>query len=443
MFFSGFALYTKGDDGLKAFFYTLGCKVNAVETDSMAALLQAHGYTRTDRPEEADVIVLNSCTVTASGDSRMLKALRKLRNTAPLAVIVLTGCYVQAFPEEAAKLTEPDILLGTKHRTALPDILESHFLHSERCTLIEPHAKGDAFETLPQGTDALHTRAFLKIQDGCDRFCTYCIIPFARGRCRSRSAGSIRAEAAQLYAAGFREIILCGINLACWEDNDADLAGAVQLCADAGFPRVRLGSLEPDGLTEDVLDRLSRIPALCPQFHISVQSGCDRILAAMHRHYDTAEFVRLVTSVRTHFSGAAVTTDIMTGFPGETDADHAETMRFVQEVQFSQMHVFRYSPRPGTKAASFAEQVPEAVKKARADELSALGAKLHEAFLHSCIGQTLDVLFERERGNGFHQGHAGNYAAVRVPDTDHTDWRGSIRRVRITGAADGQLLGEA
>ena len=427
---------------MNAYYFTLGCKVNAVETDSMAALLQAHGYDRTDVPQQADVIVLNSCTVTASGDSRMLKALRRLRAAAPQAVIVLTGCYVQAFPEEAAKLPEADILLGTKHRAALPDILELHFLHPVRTALIEPHSRGDAFETLPQGTDAAHTRAFLKIQDGCDRFCTYCIIPYARGRCRSRSMVSIRAEAEALYAAGFREIVLCGINLACWEDGRADIADAVQICAETGFPRVRLGSLEPDGLTDDVLDRLSRIPELCPQFHISVQSGCDRVLAAMHRHYTTAEFAQLVDAIRARFPGAAVTTDMMVGFPGETDADHAETLAFVKAVRFSQIHVFRYSPRPGTKAADYPGQVPEAVKKARAEELSALGTVLHEAFLQACIGAELSVLFERERGQGFHQGHAENYACVRVPDTDGSDWRGSIRNIRITGQEGQYLIGE-
>ena len=427
---------------MKAYFGTLGCKVNAIETDSMAALLQAHGYARTDAPEQADVIVLNSCTVTASGDSRMLRMLRRLRTAAPHAVIVLTGCYVQAFPEDAAKLTDADILLGTKRRGALPDILESHFLHPERRSLIEPHGRGDAFETLPQGADAMHTRAFLKIQDGCDRFCTYCIIPYARGRCRSRSAAGIREEAARLYAAGFREIVLCGINLACWEDAGADLADAVRICADAGFPRVRLGSLEPDGLTEPVLTRLSRIPALCPQFHIAVQSGCDRILHAMHRHYTTAEFAQLVDTVRAHFPDAAVTTDIMVGFPGETDADHAETMAFVRRVGFAQMHVFRYSRRPGTKAAELPCQIPEAVKKAHADELSALGAELHAAFLRSCIGRDLTVLFERERGTGFHQGHAENYIAVRVPDAGGADWRGCIRTVRITAAEGDHLIGE-
>ena len=427
---------------MKAYFYTLGCKVNAVETDSMAALLHTHGYVRTELPEDADVIVLNSCTVTASGDSRMFKALRKLRSTAPHAVLVLTGCYVQAFPEEAAALTEADILLGTRHRAALPEMLDAWFRDPQRYVSIEAYHKGDAFESLPQGTDAAHTRAFLKIQDGCDRFCTYCIIPYARGRCRSRALADIRAEAEQLYAAGFRELVLCGINLACWEEQGADIADAVRVCADAGFPRIRLGSLEPDGLTDDVLDRLSRIPVLCPQFHISVQSGCDRILSAMHRHYDTAGFAQLTADIRERFPGAAVTTDIMVGFPGETDADHAETMHFVQAVGFSQMHVFRYSPRPGTKAADYPDQVPESVKKSRALELTALADTLHTTFLQSCIGQELTVLFERERGNGFHQGHAENYAAVFVPDTDHTDWRGSIRRIRITASDNGHLIGE-
>lgn len=371
----------------------------------------------------------------------MLRVLRKLRAAVPQAVIVLTGCYVQAFPEEAAKLPEADILLGTAHRAALPALLEAYFLHPERVTAVEPHSRESTFETLPQGTDAAHTRAFLKIQDGCDRYCTYCIIPYARGRCRSRELDSIRAQAAALYASGFREIVLCGINLACWEDDGADLADAVQACADAGFPRVRLGSLEPDGLTADMLSRLSRISAFCPQFHISVQSGCDRILAAMHRHYTAAEFAHLAADIREHFPGAAVTTDIMTGFPGETDADHAETMVFVKAVQFSQMHIFRYSPRPGTKAAQYPDQIPESVKKARADALSALAAQMQTAFLQSCIGHTLTVLFERERGNGYHQGHAENYASVRVPDTDGTDWRGRICKVRITGVQESHLTG--
>ena len=428
---------------MRVYLHTLGCKVNAVETDSIAALLLAHGYELTEVPAQADVLVVNSCTVTASGDTRMLKILRKLRAAAPDAVTVLTGCYVQAFPEEAAALPEADILLGTKHRTQLPALLERYFLHPAHISLIEPHAKGDAFETLPQGTDAAHTRAFLKIQDGCDRFCTYCIIPFARGRCRSRTAESIREEAEQLRAGGFQELVLCGINLACWGTEwGQDLADAVKICADAGFPRIRLSSLEPDGLTDTVLDKLAAIPALCPQFHISVQSGCDRTLAAMHRHYDRAEFARLLGAVRSRFPDAGITTDIRAGCPGETEADHTETLQFAENMQFAQMHVFRYSPRPGTKAAEYPGQVPESVKKRRADELIALGQRMQAAFLQSCVGSIVPVLFERERGNGFHQGHAPNYATVCVPDTDGSDWRGQIFHTKITGVENGRLLGE-
>ena len=427
---------------MRTYFSTLGCKVNAVETDSMAALLRSHGYEIAETPENAHIIVLNSCTVTASGDARMRTLLRKLRAAAPDAVIVLTGCYVQAFPEDAAALPEADILLGTRHRALLPALLEQYFTHPTRLISVEDFAAGDAFEPLPQGTDAAHTRAFLKIQDGCDRFCTYCIIPFARGRCRSRSPESIREEAAALFEKGFREVVLCGINLACWgQGTSLDLADAVKLCADAGFPRVRLGSLEPDGLTPTVLDKLALIPALCPQFHISVQSGCDRTLAAMHRHYTTAEFAALLQAIRKRFPGAAVTTDLMVGFPGETDEDFAETVQFAKEMAFSQMHLFRYSPRPGTKAAAYPGQVPESVKKARADVLSALAGQMQQDFLQGCVGQELQVLFERERGDGFHRGHAENYALVCVPDTDGSDWRGTICPVHITGTAQGRLLG--
>ena len=424
-------------------FRTLGCKVNAVETDSMAALLLSHGYTVTDLPEEAQVIVINSCTVTASGDARMKGLLRKLRAAAPGAVIVLTGCYVQAFPKEAAAFTEADILLGTKHRAALPELLAAYFAHPARILSAEAHKRGDAFESLPQGTNALHTRAFLKIQDGCDRFCTYCIIPYARGYSRSRSTQELRREADSLRSSGYQELVLCGINLACWgAETGQDLADAAAICASAGFPRLRLGSLEPDGLTDGVLERLARIEALCPQFHISVQSGCDRTLAAMHRHYTCAEYRQLLTAIRTLFPGAAVTTDIMVGFPGETEEDFVETMQFAKEMAFAQMHVFRYSPRPGTPAAASPHQISEAVKKERADRLGALARQMQADFLQSCVGTTLSVLFERERGQGFHTGHAENYAAVCVPDTDGRDLRGIIRSVFITRTENGKLYGE-
>ena len=427
---------------MRTYLETMGCKVNAVETDSMAALLAAEGFTIVTEPEGADVLVLNSCTVTASGDSRMQRTLRRLRSASPDGIMILTGCFVQAFPEAAAKLPEADLLIGTKHRAALPALIRQYLAHPVQTAAVESFSAGDAFEILPQGADAAHTRAFLKIQDGCDRFCTYCIIPYARGRSRSRPAESIRAEADRLYAQGFRELVLCGINLACWgQESGQTLGDAAALCAAAGFPRIRLGSLEPDGLTPAVLDQLAAIPALCPQFHISVQSGCDRTLAAMHRRYTASEFASLVRNIRERFPGAAVTTDLMVGFPGETDADFEETMRFSKAIGFAQMHIFRYSPRPGTPAADAPAQIPEAVKKMRADALTALAKQMQAAFLQNCIGQKLTVLFERERGDGSHRGHAENYASVCVPAADGSDWRGTIRTIRITGTDGKKLTG--
>lgn len=430
---------------MKAYLHTLGCKVNTIESDSIAALLTQHDYTLCAAPEEAEVIILNSCTVTASGDKRTLKTLRTLRNAAPDAVIVLTGCYAQAFPEEAAALPEADIILGTRNRSAIPALLEAYFQHPQRLTAVQDYQNEDIFEALPQGTDSAHTRAFLKIQDGCDRFCTYCIIPYARGRSRSRAPEALMQAAQQLRAEGFQELVLCGINLACWgRESGQTLADAVQLCAKAGFPRVRLGSLEPDGLTEEVLQRLAEIPALCPHFHLSVQSGCDRTLRAMGRPYTAAEFAALTERIRDYFPGAAVTTDIIVGFPGETEEDFAETVRFAGKMAFSKMHVFRYSPRPGTAAADFPEQIPESVKKERSDCLSELGRLLHNAFLYDCLGKTLSVLFECERDGGFHIGHAENYAAVLVPAQEGDgDWRNSIRNVHITDVQDGKLIGRA
>ncbi len=428
---------------MKLYTQTFGCKVNSIDTGSMAALLEERGYTLCDRPEEADVILCNSCTVTASGDSRMLHALRRLRRLAPDAVLVLTGCYVQAFPEAAAALPEPDILLGTKERAQLPALVSEFLRTRERRCAIPAHRKGDAFEALPCGTDSGHTRAFLKIQDGCNRFCSYCIIPYARGRCRSLAPAQVRERAAAFAAQGYREIVLCGINLACWgEEAGLCIADAVDACREAGFPRVRLGSLEPDGLTGGVLTRLARNPSFCPQFHISLQSGCDRTLRAMHRHYTCAEYAALLSSIRTRFPRCAITTDIMTGFPGETDADFSETMRFAEAMQFAGIHIFRYSRRPGTAADALPGQLPESVKKARADALTALAQRLHENYLAGCIGETLPVLLEREKGDGFHRGHAPDYSTVLIPaQPGDGSLRGALLDVHITGIRDGQLRG--
>ena len=419
---------------------TLGCKVNAVESAGIAALFAAQGFTVCEDPALADVILLNSCTVTASGDSRMRRALRQLRAAAPDAVLILTGCYAQAFPEDAAALPEPDIVTGTAGRDRLP-ALAAACLH-ERQHICAVHAHSGGFEALPPQADAAHTRAFLKIQDGCDRYCAYCIIPYARGRSRSLPLTELQEALHSLRAQGFAEIVLCGIDLACYgQETGHTLADAVQLCAEAGFPRIRLGSLEPDGLTETVLRRLADIPGLCPHFHIALQSGCDRTLRAMGRRYACADYAALTETVRQLFPGAAVTTDLMAGFPGETEEDFAESLRFVRALSLAGLHGFRYSVRPGTRAADMPGQVPEAVKRERAERLHLTGAALHREFLQRCIGEPHEVLFERERGDGLHRGHAENYATVLVPSQGE-DWRGSIRRVQITGIQGASLLGE-
>lgn len=427
---------------MKLYLQNFGCKVNAVETESIAALLREQGWDIVSVPESADAVILNSCTVTASGDHRMLTALRRIRQNAPDAAIVLTGCYVQAFPEDAAALSEADILVGTKERGRIPALLDEFFRLRKPCRAIAPYGRTDAFEVLPISAKTAHTRAFLKIQDGCNRFCSYCIIPYARGRCRSLPLAAVRQQAEAFRQRGYQEIVLCGINLACYgQEEDCTIADAVEACAD--FPRIRLGSLEPDGLTDAVLARLAANPAFCPQFHISLQSGCNRTLKAMHRQYTCEEYAQLLRKIRALFPDCAITTDIMTGFPDETEEDFAQTLAFAEKMQFAKIHIFRYSRRSGTLADKLPSQIPEQVKKERADRLSALEQRMAAQFLQSHVGKTVSVLFEREKTPEFHTGHARDYTTVQVPATP-TDgsFRNRIAAVRITDAAEGKLYGE-
>lgn len=428
---------------MKAYLQTFGCKVNSAETDSIAVLLKNSGWEITETPEQADALIVNSCTVTASGDKRMFQALKKFRKIAPDAVILLTGCYVQAFPKEAEQVPEADIITGTKHRLQIPALLEQYFRNPQRISAVENFVSGESFESLPQGCDAGHTRAFLKIQDGCNRFCSYCIIPYARGRCRSRKLSEIRQEAEKLVKAGYQEIVLCGINLACYGQEDGlTIADAVRITAESGISQIRLSSLEPDGLTQEVLEKLSQIPELLPHFHISVQSGCDRTLKAMRRHYTCAEYENLIISLRKFFPKCAVTTDIMTGFPDETEEDFSQTLEFVKRVKFSQIHIFRYSPRTGTPASEMEHQIPEKIKKERSERLSKLSETLHKEYLLSCVGETHKVLFERQKSPAWHNGHAENYALVFVPAKEGENFRNQIFDVRITALQGDKLIGE-
>lgn len=402
---------------MNCFFLTFGCKVNTCETASMQTLFRRAGHTIVSSAEEADAVIFNSCTVTASGDSRTRTAMRKVRRSNPNAIFVLTGCYVQAYPEEAAAVPEADIILGTQNRHQLPALVAEYAQNRRRpdCAVLAYTGK-EAFELLPCDDMPGNTRAFLKIQDGCNCFCSYCIIPYARGRCRSMPLAELRTAAEEFAGKGYREIVLCGINLGFYGTEwNGSLAEAAEQCSDIpGIDRIRLSSLEPDRLNSDTLKRLAALPQFCPQFHLSLQSGCDRTLRRMHRKYTAAEYRRICDDIRQTFPDCAITTDFMVGFPGETDADFAASLHFAEQCGFASMHVFRYSARPGTRAADFPEQVPEAVKTARMEQAVQMASRAKAAFLKQQIGRAVPVLFERERGDGFHIGHAPNGTIVKI-----------------------------
>lgn len=400
----------------RVFFITFGCKVNHYETECMKSLFRERGFEILRSQEGADAVVINSCTVTSSGDSRVLAALRKTRAVLPDAVIALTGCYPQASPDEAAKLTDADIIVGTKDRSGIPGLVEECLADRRRIVSISPYIKGEPFEPIVCSRFDDNTRAFVKIQDGCDQFCSYCMIPFARGRCRSKPLEIVRQEIADISANGKKEIVLTGINLAFYgREFGYDMADAVKVCSGTvGIERIRLGSLEPEMMSEDMLMRLAAIPQFCPQFHLSLQSGCDRTLRAMNRKYTAEEYYQLTERIRKIFPDCSFTTDVMVGFPQETDEDFAESAAFVKKIGFAKVHVFRYSRRHGTRADKMDGQVPENVKTERWQKMTAAAGECRDNYLASMVGKTVPVLFERENSTEFHHGYAPDYTLIKI-----------------------------
>jgi threonylcarbamoyladenosine tRNA methylthiotransferase MtaB len=366
---------------------------------------------------EADAVIINSCTVTSSGDSRVLAALRKIRAARPDAVIALTGCYPQAFRDEAEKITDADIIIGTKNRSEIVKMVDDFFVFGRKIISLSDYSKSDEYECLTCTQFDDNTRAFVKIQDGCNQFCSYCIIPYARGRCRSKPLDILKNEAAQIAQNGKKEIVLSGINLAFYgKDTDFNLADAAEICAGTdGIERVRLGSLEPEMMSDELLERLAAIPELCPQFHLSLQSGCTRTLKAMNRKYTAEEYLALTERIRNHFPECSFTTDIMVGFPGETDEDFEESRRFVEKIGFSRVHVFRYSRRKGTAADKMAEQIPENIKSKRWHIMTETSEKIKSEYMRRQIGKNVPVLFERENCTEFHHGFAPDYTLIKIP----------------------------
>ena len=417
--------------------YTLGCKVNQYETQAMEQELVRRGHTLVPFDAAADAYIVNTCSVTAVSDKKSRQMIRRCRKLNENAVVAACGCYVQTHPDEAAGLSL-DLIAGTGDRMAFLDLLEQAAHEKEPLTLLDDALRRRRFEVLPAGGMAERTRAMLKIEDGCVNFCTYCIIPYARGPVRSLPLATAVAQTEQLRQEGYRELVLTGIEISSWGHDLKDGTGLIDLLeavsAAAGDMRLRLGSLEPRTITEDFCRRAARLPNLCPHFHLSLQSGCDDTLRRMNRKYDTARFYGSVELLRQYFDHVAVTTDLITGFPGETEEEFSQTLAFIEKCGFAAMHIFPYSIRPGTKAAAM-PQLTAAVKEERAARAAQVAHRMHQAYLAGCIGKTYPVLFEQEK-DGHYIGHAPNYMEVAVKGHG---LHNQVREVTIT-ACDGETL---
>ena len=427
---------------MKVAIYTLGCKVNQYETQAMERELRARGHETVPFGQEADAYVINTCSVTAASDQKCRQAVHRARREHPEAVVAVCGCWSQTHAAEARALGA-DVLTGTGDRMGFLSLLEQAVQERERKTPLEavdPPFERRHFEWLPAGGLEGRTRALLKVEDGCSNFCSYCIIPYARGPVRSLPLDQAAEQAAALAAAGYREIVLTGIEISSWgRDLDgrpglADLIEAV--CAAAPGVRVRLGSLEPRTVTEAFCRRCADLPDLCPQFHLSLQSGCDETLRRMNRKYGTARYLQSVELLNRWFDRPAVTTDLITGFPEETEEEFAQTLAFIQKCGFAKMHIFPYSVRPGTPAEKMA-QVPKAVKAERARRAAAAAEEMRSSYLRGCVGRTYAVLFEQPREGRF-LGHAPNYMEV-VAEGENL--HNIVKNVHITGTNGEVLLG--
>ena len=421
--------------------YTLGCKVNQYETQAMEQELAARGHQLVDFEQPADAYIINTCSVTAVSDKKSRQMIRRAKKMNPDAVVAACGCYVQTHTDEAAALGI-DLIGGTGQRMEVLQQLLTAAEEKQTRVLVDDALHRHEFEILPAGGQQSRTRAMLKVEDGCRNFCTYCIIPFARGPVRSLPLEAAARQTRQLAEEGYREVVLTGIEISSWgqdlpgEESLIDLLEAVS--AAAGEMRVRLGSLEPRTITEDFCRRASALSNLCPHFHLSLQSGCDETLRRMNRRYDTERYDRSVALLRQYFPGMAITTDLIVGFPGETEEEFEKTLDFIRRCGFAQIHVFPYSIRPGTRAAAM-EQVPKSVKEERAARAGAIAAALHEEYLQSCVGKTFPVLFEQPGVPGFYTGHAPNYMEVEAPGKN---LHNCLRPVRITGVEGTLLKGE-
>lgn len=426
--------------------YTLGCKVNQYESEAMEKIFIKDGYEKVDRDDVADVYIINTCTVTAAADSKSRQYISKARKLNPQATIAVVGCYSQVASEEVEGLEGVDIVVGTKHRNQILDLVKDHKANKKPINVVESIKKNQDFDEMETNEDRYMTRAYIKIQEGCNMFCSYCIIPYARGPISSRDFDHIVVEAKRLAQAGYKEIILTGIHVESYgKDKGKDyqrLIDVIEAVSQVeGIERIRLSSVEPNTITDDFLTRLKATKKACDHFHLSLQSGSDDILKAMNRKYDTKTYKDKIDLIRTYFPEAGITTDLICGFPGETEENHQETMGFIGTIGFSKIHIFPYSRREGTPAADFKGQLSNKVKKARARELNKMEKDISRDFLDSFIGKDLEVLFEIHNSNPkYSSGYSSNYLRIKV-DRDES-LKNTIKRVKIEKRIEDQLYGK-
>ena len=425
----------------KAAFYTLGCKVNQYETEQMLEHFMKNGYEICDFEDIADVYVINTCSVTSVADKKSRQTINRAARRNENAIVVVTGCYAQTNPQAAEKIPGVDIVIGNSEKVKICEIIDK-FSGEKISDVSDIMMQKEFIEDKIDGNSG-KTRAFMKIQDGCDNYCSYCIIPYARGHRRSRSLENIRIEAEKLANQGYSEIVLTGIHLTSYgmeTGGEMDITDVLEaLHETGGIKRIRLGSLELNSALYKVVEKSGNFPKLCPQFHISLQSGSETVLKRMNRRYTPQEYYDAVNLIYNTFENAAVTTDIIVGFPGETEEEFNETVNFVKSVGFAKIHVFPYSPREGTPAAKMENQVDEATKKQRAKQLQAVADEVQKQYFEKCMGKTFSLLAELQLENGMYSGHLENYMQAQVYSNE--DIRKKIVEIKVTNYNGEKLFG--
>lgn len=429
----------------KVAFHTLGCKVNQYETEAMAELFEKDGYEIVNEDAIADVYVINTCTITNLGDKKSRQFIRRAKNKNPEAVIAVVGCYAQTAPEEVMGIEEVDIVIGTKDRNKIVELSHQVIENREKINIVTDIMKQHEFEEMKIENIEGKTRAFLKIQEGCNQFCSYCIIPYARGPIRSRKLDAILSEVEKLSKNGFKEVVLTGIHVASYgkDIGEIRLIDVIEKVHEvSGIERIRLSSIEPTIMTKDFLDRLIKLPKVCDHFHLSLQSGSDSVLKRMNRKYTTEEYRKIVGLIREYMPNVGITTDIIVGFPGETEEEFIETCKFVDDIGFSRIHVFPYSPRKGTPASKHKNQISGNVKHQRSKELIMIGEENTQKFNSNFIGATLNVLFEEQSKPDpeFIEGYTTNY--IRVLLKGSTSLEGKILSVKLEKLQGDNLVGK-